>query len=586
MIVPWLIGVLLNAAGALVLYFFLLDVARPPAAVVATIVAFVVSTVDCSETPLTYNHSSLIFALFGAFAGSRLLRATSTWGNLLLGLLAGAMIGLSFQVKQTVGGMIFLVLPSAVAVISLRLKSVRTALLRVAAIGIGFALPCVPVVLWLWRHNLWHAFLDNAFLAGTKAKGDLWHIFLRPFIGHGQDFTFYLPPLIAVTFVALTLRPLRAPLQRLRTAVSAPGWKRLVVLGAAALLVVLWVWALRPLSAFSFWDFVFGAIIAGLILCALFPERFKALREQAAGDFSWRSPVMLGSFLFLLILVFWYQWPLGFTFRTLNLSLAALSTFGCLLLIASSLPGVLRRDADLPAALLFYAYCVSFACGYALAISWPFFEYMAFPALGVVLAAVSARRPDLLRPPYRRWAVAFVAVILFTAVYQKVNTPFFWAGWCEPPPWSANAKSKLPQLEGFVLSKDTANFIDDVTGLIREHSTPDERILVYPHMPMFYALSERRPATRSVQHWLDVCPDNVALADAERIREKPPAVIVAMEIPDEQMKSDERMFRGGRPGGQRAVWDAIQEVKQKYKEVGKFEAPGSGFKIKVWSLER
>jgi hypothetical protein len=152
------------------------------------------------------------------------------------------------------------------------------------------------------------------------------------------------------------------------------------------------------------------------------------------------------------------------------LSTAALSTFGCLILIASSLPGVLRRDADLPAALLFYAYCVSFACGYALAISWPFFEYMAFPALGVVLAAVSVRRPDLLRPPYRRWAVGFVVLILFTAIYQKVNTPFFWAGWCEPPPWSANAKSKLPQLEGFVLSKDTADFFDDVTDLIRKHS--------------------------------------------------------------------------------------------------------------------
>ncbi len=69
-------------------------------------------------------------------------------------------------------------------------------------------------------------------------------------------------------------------------------------------------------------------------------------------------------------------------------------------------------------------------------------------------------------------------------------------------------------------------------------------------MPIFYALSERRPATRSLAHWIDVCPDNVALADAERIREKPPAVIVAMEIPDEQMKSDERMFRGGQPGGQ------------------------------------
>ncbi len=292
-----------------------------------------------------------------------------------------------------------------------------------AAIGVGFALPCVPVALWLWNHNLWQAFLDNAFGAGTKAKGDLWHIFLRPFIGHTQDPSFYLPPLIAVTFVAVTLRPLQGPLERLRSAVSGGGWKRPAVLGAASLGVMLLVWALRPLSELSFWDFVYGAVLEGLIVWALFPEGFKTFWKQAAREINWRSPVILGLLLFLLLLLFWNQQPLGFTFRTLNLSAAALSTFGCLLLIASSLPGVLRRDADLPAALLLYAYCVSFACGYALAVSWPFFEYMAFPALGVVLAAVSVRRPDLLRPPYRRWAVAFVVVILFTAVYQKVEHP-------------------------------------------------------------------------------------------------------------------------------------------------------------------
>ncbi len=74
-------------------------------------------------------------------------------------------------------------LPFAVGVISVRLAGVRTALLRVAAIAVGFALPCVPAALWLSNHNLWPAFLDNAFGAGTKAKGDLWHIFLRPSSG-------------------------------------------------------------------------------------------------------------------------------------------------------------------------------------------------------------------------------------------------------------------------------------------------------------------------------------------------------------------------------------------------------------------
>ena len=168
----------------------------------------------------------MTFALFAAFAGSRLLRATSARGNLLLGLLAGAMIGVSFQVKQTVGGMTFVVMLFAVALISLRLSSVRTALLRVAAIGAGFALPCIPVALWLWSHDLWPAFIDNAFITGPKAKGNLWRIFLRPFLGSQQAHYYYLPPIIAVVFVALTLQPFRGPLEGLRRVVRGVNWKR------------------------------------------------------------------------------------------------------------------------------------------------------------------------------------------------------------------------------------------------------------------------------------------------------------------------------------------------------------------------
>ena len=588
LIVPWLIGVLLNAAAALVLYFLLLDIARPSAAVVGTIATMVVATANSGETPFMYHHTSLTFALFGAFAGSRLLRATSAGGNLLLGLLAGAMIGVSFQVKQTVGGMNFLVLPAAVALISLRRNGFRTALLRVAAIGAGFVLSCVPAALWLWSHDLWPAFIDNAFTTGPKAKGDLWRIFLRPFLGSQQAQDYYLPPIIAVVFVAFTLQPFRGPLERLRRALRGVNWKRPAPLGAALICGVLPVWGLCQLSDLFLWNFIFGAIIMCLIVYALFPEKFKPLWDQiASGDVNWRSPILVGGLLLLMIVVFWFQWPmLGVSIRTVNYSVAALATFGCLLLIASSLPTVLRRDADLPAVLLFYAYCASFASGYGMAVSWPFDEYMAFPALGVVLAAITARRPDLLRPPYRRCAIALVATIVFATVYQKVSTPFFWGGWSEPPPCSSTTRSKLPQLDGFILSKETANFFDRVTDLIRQHSRPDETILVYPHMPVFYALGKRRPATRSLAHWFDTCPDSLALADAERIREKPPAVIVAMILPEKQIEFEERMFRNGQPSGQRVLWDAIEELTKNYDEVGQFEAAGTHYKIRVWSLRR
>ncbi len=491
--------------------------------------------------------------------------------------------------KQTVGGIIFLMLTAAVALISCRLAGIRTAMLRVAGIVVGFLLPWIPVTLWLLHHDLWSAFIDNAFLTGPKAKGSFWHVFLRPFIGIRQDPSYYLPPIAAVVFVALTLQPFRGLLDRLRGAVLGLNWKGpvpldMLFLGAIPVGLILCV-------LFSEWltlpGFVYGLIIFGLILYALFPEKFKAWWDRTTeSGINWHSPLVAAALLLLLIVVCWF-WPvLGISTRSAIWSAAALGTFGCLLLIVSSLPGVLRRDADLPRALIFYAYCLSFACGYAMALSWPIDEYMAFPALGVVIAAVSARRPDLARPLHRRWTVGIVAVVVVAAVFQKANIPSFWAGWTEPPPWSAYTTSKLPQLDGFLLSEDTARFYDDVTDLIRSHSQPDEAILVYPHMPVFYALSERRPATRAAMHIFDVCPDSLALADADRIRDKPPAVIVAMVFPEKYIEFNERAFRDGQPSGQRVLWATIEELVQNYDEVGTFEASGSKWKIRVWSRRR
>ena len=223
---------------------------------------------------------------------------------------------------------------------------------------------------------------------------------------------------------------------------------------------MLLVWGLCRLGDPSLWDFIFGAIIVGLIAYALFPDKFQPLRDEiASGDINWHSPILLGGLLYLMILVFWFQWPVlgsvdpdGEFRRGRPFDIRVLAPYR---LVTAHNPAAGRRPARGPAFLrLLCVVRLRLRHGRLLAVQ----RIHGLPALGVILAAISARRPDLTRPPYRGCAIAVVATILFATVFQKVNTPFFWGGWTEPPPWSSTTRSKLPQLDGFILSKHTADF--------------------------------------------------------------------------------------------------------------------------------
>src|SRR5262249_59726610 len=108
--------------------------------------------------------------------------------------------------------------------------------------------------------------------------------------------------------------------------------------------------------------------------------------------------------------------------------------------------------------------------------------------------------------------------------------PARWGLGSEPPVLSGTVEPRTPGLAGFRLSPETAEFFDEVTRLIQEHTSPADPILVYPHMPILYGLADRPLATSAYMHWFDVCPDYLAVADAERLRRSPPRLMVVMEL--------------------------------------------------------
>jgi len=226
---------------------------------------------------------------------------------------------------------------------------------------------------------------------------------------------------------------------------------------------------------------------------------------------------------------------------------------------------------------------IGFSASFAMSMSWPAFEPMLLPALAVCLAlAFELPLPEA--PRHQLRAVLFVTCLLLIVVgsWRKQHWPCTWGEWIEPPVFTATEEPETAGLEGFRLSPYTANFYDRVTQAIRAHSNADDHIFIYPHMPMLYGLADRRPTPFCPMHWMDVCPDYIAIEDARRILAEPPRVIVAMEFDDAIYEQGEILFRDGKRSGQRELVAAINQLLPRYVVVESFKAPGTNLPIKVW----
>src|SRR5207253_6490672 len=90
----------------------------------------------------------------------------------------------------------------------------------------------------------------------------------------------------------------------------------------------------------------------------------------------------------------------------------------------------------------------------------------------------------------------------------------------------------------------------------------------------------------AVAHWMDVCPDRIAVCDAEAVRAHPPAVIISMDLSEEVYAAQEAQFRNSQPSGQRKMAQALAALTPGYNLVGEFQAPGQLFPSHVWAKKQ
>ena len=209
---------------------------------------------------------------------------------------------------------------------------------------------------------------------------------------------------------------------------------------------------------------------------------------------------------------------------------------------------------------------VSFSVALTLSLSWPAFEAMVLPGLGYLLASTmeGVRERSL---PFVYGSMCFLTLIQFR---EKLDLPFGFDYQDEAAVRRATQSSRQPQLQGMLLPRQTVRFLDETSAIIQQNASDNDTIFVYPEMSLLYALSSRSFPTQSGSHNIDVVNDTLAKMEAERLKQARPAVIIYYRKTEQQERDAERLWREGKPSGQRLLVSTIEALITTYRLAGSY----------------
>jgi hypothetical protein len=204
------------------------------------------------------------------------------------------------------------------------------------------------------------------------------------------------------------------------------------------------------------------------------------------------------------------------------------------------------------------------------------------PATALVIAFLFDRVRTSIKI-YQPMIVTSVCLIIFTGTLQKLQYPYSWWGWSEFG-HSESTTTSIPAFKGFRLSKENAAIYEKLYADILENTEPDDNIYTYPHIVSLNYITGRLQPTFAPVDYYDVTPDDVAIRDANMLRNNPPKMMIVLEFPEDDKEFHEANFRGGMTSGQREVEKTIDELisTYSYKVIDTFVTPGYKWNLIVY----
>jgi hypothetical protein len=146
-------------------------------------------------------------------------------------------------------------------------------------------------------------------------------------------------------------------------------------------------------------------------------------------------------------------------------------------------------------------------------------------------------------------------VILILCIFtQRAQVPYYWWGVNTTAPiYQATQTYADPILKGMYGSEASVTALNEIYAIVEENKSDGDTMYTFPHICYFNIMAQLPYPTFAAVHYFDVCPDDIAKADAVALLDNKPEFIVWMELTEAEWKFHEDYFRAGAVSGQRAL---------------------------------
>lgn len=129
-----------------------------------------------------------------------------------------------------------------------------------------------------------------------------------------------------------------------------------------------------------------------------------------------------------------------------------------------------------------------------------------------------------------------------TFTSRKTVVPYYWWGLTQAPLAQHIETVDVPLLKGIKVSETDKTVFEEVYKSVMMNTGEEDKILTFPHCPVFYTITNRHSDTHSKVQWFDVSSKGSIYSDIEVLRADPPKAVIYVEVPETVYESHENMF--------------------------------------------
>lgn len=504
--------------------------------------AFVVYISNFQDVFYGYYQSSFLFACIVLFTVIKIIENYDTeCYTYLWACMFGASSALSFIFKQTIGGLLPIILGLAFVFLTIRKDWKKTIKIGFVSLFIAF-FSLIIIAIILHYNEAFYPFLDQM-INGSQSKGSLKGIFFG-----------FIPRIITlsslkifVLFFSIVLGKYIYKITDNNIIHRAIGISTIIGVN-----IILFVLILRCFI----YDEITKNIFIGIILVALIIISTDCKILNKINFISIMSVLLLLSFAYIFnneITFFDYMRSRNFRQHILY------SIFwGHIFYLIKYIYLIYFKQVGLRDEYCFVIVCASFAMMYTHGLSFIIEDHGMLLAIVLVLGGMFTYK--IYYDKIKNLSLVLLCFFTILSIYiQRVNYPYNWWGVNTLPPiYLSKYEYKDPNLKYMLGDKDTVNTMNEVYDLINHYKKEGDTLYTFPHINYFNVMAKMDSPTFAKVHYFDVCPDFIVQRDIEILRNNPPRFVFIQDFDDYEWDFHEKVFRMSRRSEQRKILNLFQ----------------------------